>query len=269
MRTLLGCLGLAMLLGAGRAEESSWSRLTGCRWMENESNDGDSFHVQYQGREYIFRLYFVDCCETDQQIPERVRQQAEFLKIPTARVLQAGQAARAFSHGLLARQPFTVVTKWEDAKGASHLPRHYAFVLFGENDRTDLASTLAQNGLVRIFGMPADPPGSVTGAQFQSHLLKFDAQARSRHLGIFGDLTPTASSGDASAAGGDAPALLPADAHPADVVDDPAGDRISNFAIQVAEQPAITEITMPEDDYSEIPGWKPKASPTPAAAPSP
>lgn len=253
--------------------------------MENSANDGDSFHVEYKGREYIFRLYFVDACESSEQIPERVKEQAKFLKIAPSRVLEAGLAAEKFTRGLLEGRTFTIVTKWEDARGASRLPRNYAFVLFGANDESDLASTLAQNGFVRIYGMPADPPGPVTDAQYHASLLKLDARARARRLGIFGNLAGSASTaasgvtGDASPGAGAssgsrpvsaAPILLPRSYHAPDVIDDPADSALDEFAIQVGESlaPAVnTEITIPEDNFSEIPGWKPKPKSTPASEP--
>ena len=55
-----------------------WLTLTNCRYLPNAANDGDSFHVRAEGREYIFRLYFVDTPETDDGIPERVKEQAKY-----------------------------------------------------------------------------------------------------------------------------------------------------------------------------------------------
>ena len=44
---------------ASTALADEWKTLTNCRLIENESNDGDSFHVKADGEEHIFRLYFV------------------------------------------------------------------------------------------------------------------------------------------------------------------------------------------------------------------
>ena len=49
--------------------ERKWRLKENCRVLENESNDGDSFHVKWNTQKYIFRLLFVDCPETDQRIP--------------------------------------------------------------------------------------------------------------------------------------------------------------------------------------------------------
>ena len=272
---------VAASLSLSHAAEKTWARLTGCQWMENESNDGDSFHVKYQGREFIFRLYFVDACESSQQVPERVKEQAKFLGITTDQVIAAGIAAKEMTRKYLAGETFTVLTQWEDARGASRLPRNYAFVLFGKDDEHDVASTLIQNGLGRIYGMPADPPGPVTAAEFQNSLRKLDDAARAQHVGIFGNLDASTSAAGANVAGGTKPAaprtgsssplsyLMPAHSHPPDVVDNPADDVLSDFSIKAATAPQVIQSTIPEDDFSEVPGWKPRPKPKPESTPAP
>jgi endonuclease YncB( thermonuclease family) len=265
---------VAFFPGLSHAAEKNWARLTGCTLMENESNDGDSFHVKYQGKEFIFRLYFVDTCESSRQIPERVKEQAEALGITEDRVLQGGEIAKRFSHGQLAGRTFTVVTCWQDAKGASRLPRNYAFVLYGNNDEHDLASTLAQNGLVRIYGMPAEPPGPMTTSQFRESLMKLAASAKAKHLGVYGnpgatEATTTGLSAGAVGASGNSAAsssssaplsyLFPAKSKAPDVVDNPVDDIVSDFAVDALSGSTIVQGGVPEDDFSEIPGWKPPA----------
>jgi hypothetical protein len=39
---------------------SDWQTIRGCRLIEHDANDGDSFHVEADGEERLFRLYFVD-----------------------------------------------------------------------------------------------------------------------------------------------------------------------------------------------------------------
>jgi hypothetical protein len=55
MRTVVILLALGSLACA-----DEWQTIRNCRLIENESNDGDSFHVKADGKEHIFRLYFVD-----------------------------------------------------------------------------------------------------------------------------------------------------------------------------------------------------------------
>jgi endonuclease YncB( thermonuclease family) len=263
-----------------RAADKNWARLTGCTLMENPSNDGDSFHVKYNGKEFIFRLYFVDTCETSDQIPERVKEQAQQLGITESRVLEAGKAAAELTHSQLAGRPFTVVTRWQDAKGASRLPRYYAFVLYGKGDEHDLASTLAQNGMVRIYGMPAGPPGPMSANQFRASLLDLEASAKARRLGIYGNLS-TAGAADtglnagAIGAAGHATAvssvplsfLFPAKTKSPYVVENPADDLLADFAVDSANAKMIIQNGVPEDNFSEIPGWKPPSKRKSSEAP--
>jgi hypothetical protein len=202
-------------------------------------------------------------------------------------VLEAGKAAEALTHSQIAGKPFTVVTCWQDAKGASRLPRYYAFVLYGSNDEHDLASTLAQNGMVRIYGMPAEPPGPMSGSQFHDSLLKLAASAKAKHLGVYGNLTSEGAAntglnaGAVSAGGGTRPAtgssaplsfLFPAKSRAPEVVENPADDIISDFAIESMQTGTITQGGISEDNFSEIPGWKPsgkKKKPDAAGEPVP
>ncbi len=57
-----------------------WTKLQGCTLLANPSNDGDSFHVRHDGKEYIFRLYFVDAPETETRFPDRVKAQRKMLR---------------------------------------------------------------------------------------------------------------------------------------------------------------------------------------------
>jgi endonuclease YncB( thermonuclease family) len=139
--------------------ESKWETLNGCKLLANSSNDGDSFHAQFSAKEYIFRLYYVDTPETDDDYPKRVSEQAAYFKVSHEQVLQIGKTAARFTAGQL-RAGFTVVTRWDNARGNSKLPRNYAFVIV--NGR-DLAETLVEQGLARVFGENAIPPkGSST-----------------------------------------------------------------------------------------------------------
>ena len=140
---------------------AEWETLTGCRLLRNPANDGDSFHVEHRGKEYIFRLYFVDAPETSEQIPSRVEEQACIFGAPTERVIEAGEEAAAFTAQKLSR-PFTVRTKWQDAEGRSHMPRRYALV--ETSDGKDLGELLAGAGYVRSFGAAAAPPGESESA---------------------------------------------------------------------------------------------------------
>ena len=59
----------AVDLGA-RDGSKDWVVLENCQLVPNAANDGDSFHVNANGKQYMFRLYFVDAPETDAGIGE-------------------------------------------------------------------------------------------------------------------------------------------------------------------------------------------------------
>ena len=143
------------LCGSAFADE--WQTLTNCRLIENESNDGDSFHVKADGEEYLFRLYHVDTPESeiDSAVADRVAVQAEHFGLTQEKSLQGGEKAKEFTEKVLSK-PFSVVTRWQKALGRSKLQRYYAVVLVGGND--DLAELLVNAGLPRAFGQVVDAP---------------------------------------------------------------------------------------------------------------
>jgi hypothetical protein len=76
-QSLLSLLLAICLASTALADE--WKTLSNCRLIENESNDGDSFHLKADGEEHIFRLYFVDTPEAEEggYVEKRVTEQAE------------------------------------------------------------------------------------------------------------------------------------------------------------------------------------------------
>jgi endonuclease YncB( thermonuclease family) len=148
------CLALTALLAA---QALAWETFKNCRLLPNESNDGDSFHVMADGKEYIFRLYFVDTPESSKQVESRVADQAAAFGVSEDKVLKGGKDAAKFTERAL-RGNFTVVTQFQDARGASAMPRNYAMVKTA--DGKDLASLLAEAGLARAFGATAVAPGA-------------------------------------------------------------------------------------------------------------
>ena len=156
----------------------AWDTLSGCRLASNEYYDGDSFHVLADGKDKIFRLYAVDTAETNDEFPERVREQEDFFGVKKEAVLAAGQQAEELTRRLL-QKPFTVETKWIDARGNSRQQRFFAKITLG--DGSDLGLRLVQAGLARSYGMRDDLP--------QSYLAQLDraqGSARRSRLGVWG-----------------------------------------------------------------------------------
>lgn len=193
------------------AAAGEWETLKNCRLLPNESNDGDSFHVEYKGEEYIFRLYFVDAPESHDQVPSRVDEQAKVFGVSRERVLEAGEEAARFTAEKL-RRPFSVLTKWQDAQGASQLPRRYALVETSEGQ--DIGELLTEAGLARSYGVAAVPPGKNESA-VRSKYDRLAKRAESSCTGVWGKMpsdTPSADSEGEQAAGqerelGDVPGM--------------------------------------------------------------
>jgi endonuclease YncB( thermonuclease family) len=88
-------------VAAARADKD-WVTYNDCRYLPNAANDGDSFHVRAAGREYIFRLYFVDAPETDAANPARLIEQAKHFGISVPQAIEVGEAAKEFIQEKLA-----------------------------------------------------------------------------------------------------------------------------------------------------------------------
>ena len=186
---------VALCLAVGDVNASGdWVTIENCRLIPNPANDGDSFHVSANGKEYLFRLYFVDAPETDAANPARLIEQAKHFGISVPQVIEMGEAAKEFTQEKLA-EPFTVVTRMANAMGRSNTERFYAFVQTKEGD---LGEQLVANGLARIYGRRVTPPGASSSAAERQKLEELEAEAKQHKLGgwaanIGGSSAPTAS----------------------------------------------------------------------------
>jgi endonuclease YncB( thermonuclease family) len=172
---LFSCVAVA------RADEQ-WVTYKDCRYLPNTANDGDSFHVRAAGREYIFRLYFVDTPETDMSIPDRVAEQAKYFHATIQDALQIGLEAERFTRKKLSR-PFTIRTRKQDARGRSRRPRYFAFV---QTDTGDLGEQLIANGLARAYGAASGPPGMSTPEGEWRKLRQLERKAKKQKIGGWG-----------------------------------------------------------------------------------
>jgi endonuclease YncB( thermonuclease family) len=163
-----------------RPSSATWEQLEGCRFLPHSGNDGDSFHAIHGGKEYIFRLYFVDAPETDDSYVERTADQAEYFGITKPEVMKLGQSAATFTRKRLEGRKFTIHTRWRDALGRSRLPRHYAFVEIGKED---LGELLVSNGLARIYGTRVTLPDGRDSRTYLRDLDRLEAEAKRRRLG--------------------------------------------------------------------------------------
>lgn len=187
MTRLLICSLLAV--SSQLALGGEWEKLEGCHLIPNEYNDGDSFHVSHEGKEYIFRLYFVDAPETEDDFPERVAEQAEHFGTKSERAMEVGRYARAVTAQTLS-EGFDVVTRWQPAGGRSDLTRHYAFVFVEGQDPevpADLNAILVANGLAWVHGTKAKPPdANITAGELQEICANLEREAQTEGAGAWG-----------------------------------------------------------------------------------
>src|SRR5579864_1454124 len=151
-----------------------WVTLDNCHYLTKRPNDGDSFHVSANGKEYIFRLYFVDAPETDTEFRDRVEEQAKYFGITVEQNTQVGLLAKAYTREKLSG-PFSVRTCWEDAMGRSRMQRFYAMV---QTNNGDLSEQLVENGLARIHGIQASPEGLTSARQEWQKLVTLERKAK-------------------------------------------------------------------------------------------
>jgi len=161
------------------ARGRDWITLENCRLVPNAANDGDSFHVSVNGKEYIFRLYLVDAPETDAVNPARLVEQAKHFGMTVPQVIEVGERAKAFVGEKLA-EPFTVITHMANAMGRSNIERLYAFV---QTKDGDLGEQLIANGLARVHGTSAKRPGITSSATESERLKDLENQAKQAKLG--------------------------------------------------------------------------------------
>ena len=172
----------AVVTLAARDGSKQWIVLNNCRLIANPANDGDSFHASAGAKEYIFRLYMVDAPETDEMTPGRLVEQANYFGISVPQAIEVGRAATEFTREKLS-EPFIVFTNMSDAMGQSRLERFYAYV---QTKDGDLGEQLVRNGLARIYGFKAAPPGLRNLRVEMEKLQQLENAAKQEKIGAWG-----------------------------------------------------------------------------------
>jgi endonuclease YncB( thermonuclease family) len=174
---------LIVALSASATPYAEWITLEDCRFVPNEANDGDSFHVRTKDKEYIFRLYFVDAPEVEATTAAGLIEQAKYFGITVPQTIEVGQAARSFVEEKLA-QPFNVITRMASAMGRSRKERFYGFV---ETKEGDLGELLVRNGLARPYGTTPPPPASSSSREESEKMEKLENEAKQQKIGGWGE----------------------------------------------------------------------------------
>lgn len=159
-------------------------KLSDVRFIDDETNDGDSFVVEHEGQRLVLRLYFVDCAEKREYklVAGRLKDQAGYfggLSIP--QTLKLGQQAKAFTADLLRSQPFTVFTRWERVYDSGRI---YAVIMF--EDGQDLAHKLVHAGLARIHTKGVTMPNGRKANDYENHLREVEKEAKASKRGAWG-----------------------------------------------------------------------------------
>ena len=173
---------LSFQLGTLCFARGPWVTLQGGHLLVKRANDGDSFHVSIEGKEYIFRLYFIDTPETSAEFRDRVEEQAEYFGITPEQAVAVGEVAKNFTREKLSA-PFAVRTCWENAMGRSRLQRFYALV---QTSTGDLGEELIENGLARLEGLQADPEGLTAARREWQKLNQLQQKAKRELVGGWG-----------------------------------------------------------------------------------
>ena len=177
---ICGAIWLAALdPGDARAKQKDWITLDNCHLIPNKANDGDSFHVQANGTEYLIRLYFVDAPETSSVGPARLIEQAEYFGVSVPQVIGIGLDAKKFVDAKLS-EPFTVVTRLAEGLGRSKVQRTYGLIRVKDGD---LGEQLVANGLARLHGMHSAMPDGSTGQDEIQKLEQLEQTAKQNRLG--------------------------------------------------------------------------------------
>jgi endonuclease YncB( thermonuclease family) len=163
------------------AERKEWVMLTDCQYVSHPDNDGDSFRVRNEDKEYVFRLYFVDTPETNLRQGERTREQSEYFGVTLDDTLKAGAAARDFVRDTL-REPFTVWTRLALAGGRGKEPRYYAMVLVGAKSLDEI---LISKGLAQPKGVRPNLPDGEKASAHVEKLATLEAEARKARAGLW------------------------------------------------------------------------------------
>ena len=183
------------------AAQKRWREYTDCTLIPHSGNDADSFHVRagnIKNRTYLFRLYFVDAPESDNSLPDRLQEQADYFGISDLNtVVRVGKEATKFAENLM-KGGFKVYSRLADARGRSAKKRDYAMVLVGDKD---LGLELVRNGYARIHGMATDisdlPEYKASEALWWRRLRAAEAEAKRDKRGAWAYAGLPASRSDA------------------------------------------------------------------------
>ncbi|WP_395743170.1 hypothetical protein [Prosthecobacter sp.] len=172
---------------ASRAPLQKFKIYPKAKLVESRANEADTLRVKLSDteEEHIFVLYYVDALDASLTHPQRVQEQARYFGVSSQRVIEEGQRATQYVTQLLKKQPFTVMTRWEEVPGLS---RYYAFILVEVSPGRPvyLADLLVQQGYARVAGVTSGlPADSRSINDYALELQNLRRQAQQSKAGIW------------------------------------------------------------------------------------
>jgi len=166
------------LMGDGQ-KVGEFDVLYGAKLIDHGTNDGDSFHMEYSGEEYIFRLYYVDCPEkTSHRYKTRLAEQGEYFGgLPELEVVKLGLEAKDYVEHLLEEKEFVIYTRWEKVFNSG---RFFAFV---EIEGRLLSEILVEQGLARIYTGGVNLPDGKKFSEQRDELRDIERRAKAARVG--------------------------------------------------------------------------------------
>ena len=179
---------------ASHAQTKPFQTFEGCRYIETEWADGDSFLVEFpDGGQHTLRLYHVDCMETVASADSdkrRIREQANYYGVEDLRVIvEAGRTASELVKQKLS-DPFTVHTSFSQALGRSAKPRYSAYIVTSDNE--SLEEILVRQGLARPTSIERSTPDGKSAKERNAELEDCEIVAAIKRIGIWKHCDPDA-----------------------------------------------------------------------------
>jgi endonuclease YncB( thermonuclease family) len=162
-----------------------------CQLAADKNNDGDSFRVRLpDGRQEIFRLYFVDTPESafksyrgGDTNHQRISEQADYFNISSEEAVEIGKQGKHFTLDLLGSQPFTIFTQWDSPFNDQ---RYHAFIEVNSGGKKRwLHEVLVEKGFARLKTKPADLPDGTSAADHRRRLETQKQAAEKNRVGAW------------------------------------------------------------------------------------
>lgn len=168
-----------------------WERIEGCRWVEHDRNDGDSFRLRLpDGKVEEIRLYFVDAPESafrtyggGRNNHDRIADQARDLGVTSEQAVEIGKKAKKMVKEWCAEGDLTISTQWEDPFGDR---RYHAFIEMPDQRGSWLHERLVAAGVVRIHTKGSDLPNGQSESAQKRRLKQLEETARETGVGAWG-----------------------------------------------------------------------------------